>query len=271
MTMSSKLAEKTPFSALIAGMQHDKGNHCITVPPDWLQGRTTYGGLSAALCLEATYRSFDQLPPLRSAQFCFVGPATGNLRISSHLLRTGKSTTLVGCDMTGDNGIAIRSTLCFGAERISSHQYQALAMPVHAEPKECPNYYDWPDSPNFTRHFDARLAAGAMPRTPAAKPEMTVWMRHQDVGDDSSLVRLIALADALPPASLVLSKEPMPLSTLTWSIDMLDGHPFTSTGWWLTRASCDTSLAGYSAQETVIWSPDGKPVFIARQNVALFG
>lgn len=269
--MSNITSEMTPFSVLTAAMVQDNGNHSIVLPADWLQGRTAYGGLSAALCLQATLRSLEELPPLRSAQFCFVGPATGKLSISSDVLRKGKSTTLVGCDLTGDSGLAVRSTLCFGAGRTSSHDHQSFVMPKVAGPEDCPGYYVWPDRPNFMSHFDGRLAAGARPRTLGAKPEMTVWLRHHDAGDEASLVRLLALADALPPPSLVLSKEFIPISTMTWSIDMLDDKPFTSTGWWLVQATANTSREGYSAQETVIWSPDGKPVLVARQNVAIFG
>jgi len=269
--MSNITSEMTSFSVLTAAMEQDNGNHSIVLTADWLQGRTAYGGLSAALCLQATLRSLEDLPPLRSAQFCFVGPATGKLSISADVLRKGKSTTLVGCDLTGDSGLAVRSTLCFGAGRTSSHDHQSFVMPKVASPEDCPGYYVWPDRPNFMSHFDGRLAAGARPRTVGAKPEMTVWLRHHDAGDEASLVRLLALADALPPPSLVLSKEFIPISTMTWSIDMLDDKPFTSTGWWLVQATANTSREGYSAQETVIWSPDGKPILVARQNVAIFG
>lgn len=117
--MSNITSEMTPFSVLTAAMVQDNGSHSIVLPADWLQGRTAYGGLSAALCLQATLRSIEDLPPLRSAQFCFVGPATGKLSISSDVLRKGKSTTLVGCDLTGDSGLAVRSTLCFVAGRTS--------------------------------------------------------------------------------------------------------------------------------------------------------
>jgi acyl-CoA thioesterase len=263
--------ELTPFSALTAAMQADQGQHTVTLPSDWLQGRTAYGGLSAALCLEATQRSVPNLPPLRSAQFCFVGPANGPLALKAEVLRQGKSTVLVGTDLTGDSGLAVRSTLCFGAGRASAHNHQTLPMPQVPGPEACPAYYDWPQKPNFMHHFDGRLALGAMPRTPGAQPTMTVWLRHHDAGDESSLVRLLALADALPPAALVLSTEPMPISTMTWSIDMLDAQPFSTTGWWLVQATADTSCEGYSAQSTVIWNPDGKPVLLARQNVAIFG
>ena len=111
----------TPFSALTAAMLDDGDSHLITVPDDWLQGRTAYGGLSAAMTLEAIYRSEKDLPPLRSAQFCFIGPATGELRVSNSVLRKGKSTVVVGASLDGESGIAVRSTLCFGAGRESTH------------------------------------------------------------------------------------------------------------------------------------------------------
>ncbi len=269
--MSRSHSDMTPFSALTAAMQHDGGRHMINLPDDWLQGRTAYGGLSAAMCLEATHRSQENLPPLRSAQFCFIGPATGTLSISSDVLRRGKSTVIVGSDLTGDSGLAVRSTFCFGTSRSSSHDHQALVMPKAAGPDDCPDYYIWPDRPNFMSHFDGRLAAGARPRTTGEKPEMIVWLRHKDAGDETDLLRLLALADALPPASLVLSKEFIPISTMTWTIDILEDKPFTSTGWWLIQTTANTSREGYSAQSTVIWSPDGKPVLTASQNVAIFG
>lgn len=262
---------RTPFSSLTAAMQLSGDRHSITLPSDWLQGRTAYGGLSAALCLEATNRSLTDLPPLRSAQFCFVGPATGQLNISASVLRKGKSTVLVDADLDGDSGLAVRSTFCFGAGRTSAQDYVSLVMPQVAAPAGCPSYYTWPNRPNFMSHFDGRLAAGARPGTPGASPEKTVWLRHCDEGDESSLVRLLALADALPPAAMSLFAEVIPISTMTWSIEMLDALPYTATGWWLVQATADTSREGYSAQSTVIWSPDGKPVLIARQNVAIFG
>lgn len=261
----------TPFSKLTATMQSEDDHRVIDLPADWLQGRTAYGGLTAALCLEASNRSVPDLPPLRSAQFCFIGPATGQLTIRAEVLRKGKSTVLVGADLTGESGLAVRSTFCFGLSRVSAHQHQALKMPQVAAPDECPSYYVWPNRPNFMNHFEGRLAAGYIPGTPDGRPEMTVWLRHRDEGDDSDPVRLLTLADALPPAAVVLSKESIPISTMTWSIDMLNDSPSTSTGWWLVQTAADTSQEGYSAQSTVVWSPDGQPILVARQNVAIFG
>ena len=88
----------TEFSELMQGLARDGASWTVTVNDDWLQGRTIYGGLAGAFCLEATLRQLADLPPLRSAQFAFIGPATGGLRVTPTVLRRGKSTVFVAVD-----------------------------------------------------------------------------------------------------------------------------------------------------------------------------
>lgn len=269
--MTSTSPEMTSFSRLLDALHPQDEGFGATLPTDWLQGRTAYGGLSAALCLAAMHRQHAALPPLRSAQFCFVGPATGALNIQAEILRRGKSTVLADVNLFGEDGLATRSTLCFGAGRASAHDHMVLPVPDVAGPDACPEFYTWPERPNFMNHFTGRLAAGARPRTPGAAPTMTVWLRHRDDGDDSDPVRLLALADALPPAAMTMSTERIMISTMTWSVDMLTAAPATPSGWWLVQAEAEMSRDGYSAQSTKIWNSDGTPILLARQNVAIFG
>ena len=42
-------------------MEADAGTFSTVLPDDWLQGRTAFGGLSAALCWEAAQRADDAL------------------------------------------------------------------------------------------------------------------------------------------------------------------------------------------------------------------
>ena len=46
----------TEFSELMQGLARDGASWTVTVNDDWLQGRTIYGGLAGAFCLEATLR-----------------------------------------------------------------------------------------------------------------------------------------------------------------------------------------------------------------------
>ena len=54
----------TFFSQVLAGIVPKPDGFIITVGDDWRQGRTVYGGLSAALCVECAIRSIRGLPPL---------------------------------------------------------------------------------------------------------------------------------------------------------------------------------------------------------------
>jgi acyl-CoA thioesterase len=88
----------TSFSDLIAAISPEGET---IIPEDWRQGRTTYGGLSAALCVAGALRAVEGLPPLRVAHFAFIGPAAGALRIAATVLRRGKSSVFVGVDLVG--------------------------------------------------------------------------------------------------------------------------------------------------------------------------
>ena len=61
-----------------------------------MQGQTTYGGLSAALCLEGARRLLgEDALPLRSANITFVGAAGGDVDVNASYLRRGKAWPLL--------------------------------------------------------------------------------------------------------------------------------------------------------------------------------
>ncbi|MEH2511857.1 acyl-CoA thioesterase [Nitrobacteraceae bacterium AZCC 1564] len=258
------------FTTLMGSIATNGDICTVTATDDWLQGRTIYGGLAAAFCLESVSRQFGDLPPLRSAQFSFVGPATGSLTIRPAILRKGKSTTFVGAELMGDAGLATRATFCFGAERQSAVEYGKLAAPDVPDPDACPNFFRKLPGLNFAQHFDGRLAAGSFPFSGADDPTIALWMRHQDDAEPNSTAALVALTDAPPPAALLLFKDFGPISTMTWSIDLLTDKLETTNGWWLIRTQAESVLHGYSSQGTVVFNAARQPVLVSRQNVAVF-
>ena len=64
-------------------------SHIVQIPPSWHQGRTAYGGLSAALAYQAAKLAEADLPPLQSAQIAFAGPLAGEVTITASTLRRG--------------------------------------------------------------------------------------------------------------------------------------------------------------------------------------
>lgn len=258
------------FTALMESMTADGETCSVTATEDWLQGRTIYGGLSAAFCLESVARRFGELPPLRSAQFGFVAPAAGTVTIKPTVLRKGKSTVFVGVDLFGEAGLATRATLCYGMARASSALYGALPAPAVPEPETCPPFFRKIPGLNFIQHFDGRFARGHAPFSEGQDPEFGMWLRHADPARPASTAALVALTDAPPPAALVLFKTPGPISTMTWAIDLLTDRLETKDGWWLMQTRAENVASGYSSQATTLWNADRQPVLVSRQNVAVF-
>lgn len=262
----------TEFSELLSGI-HGRGDTLhVEIGEDWRQGRTIYGGLAAALCLEAVLRTLPDLPPLRSAQFAFVGPASGALELRPAELRRGKSTVFAASELHGEAGLATRATFCFGAGRASPLSFAGIAAPPTKPPEDCIEFFRGaPPMLRFLQHIDGRFVSGGLPFSGAKQPDMTLWLRHRDPALTPSLVSLIALADAPPPAVLTMLDRPGgPISTMTWSIDMLSDEIATQDGWWLLRNAADLAAGGYASQTMTIWNAQGRPTMISRQNVAMF-
>ncbi|CAG2158250.1 thioesterase family protein [Cupriavidus numazuensis] len=261
----------TNFSELLTRLARDSGCFSISLPSDWQQGRTAYGGLLAALGLHATQQAFADLPPLRSAQFIFFAPATGALRLTPSVLRRGKSAVFVGVDIESEAGVCARAHFCFGLARDIDQDFLDVPWPAASPAQACPELFTWPNQPQFRQHFEGRLVRGGRPGNPSSRPEMLVWMRHRDKHVAADYVGLLALADALSPAAFAMYQHAVPLSTMTWEIDFLPADcPVSSDGWWLLQCAADYVRHGYSTQGTTIWNSAGRPVLIARQTIALF-
>lgn len=260
----------TLYTDLVAAIAPTDTGWSAHVSDDWKQGRTTYGGLSAALCVEGALRAFPEAPPLRSAQFAFVGPASGELAIAVKPLRQGKSTLFVAVDLVGEQGVATHGVLTFGAARPSVLAYEEVPFPAVAAAGDCEPFF--PESrqgaPHFSAQFEVRKAGGTRPLA-GGEPEYLLWIRHRDPGA-TSLSALVALADMPPPPAMALFPQFGPISTMTWSLDIVGLPEPGDDGWRLLRTRAETIGDGYSTQEMHLWNADGRPLVLARQNVAIF-
>jgi acyl-CoA thioesterase len=259
-----------PFSNLLTTItQHENAFH-VVITEDWQQGRTTYGGLTAALCVEAAIRGAPGLPPLRAAQFTFVGPAAGRVRMTPKILRRGKSTVFMSVDLIGEAGLATHATLVFAAARTSAYRFENLPPPTVPKPDDAPDFFGAGPGPTFAHHFDYRRAGGEMPRSGAAAPFYALWLRHRDVALGGGIPALVALADAPPPAAMALFTQPAPISTMTWYLDLFDIPAEEGAPWRLMTCAAERVADGYSTQEMIMWSEAGVPLAMMRQNVAIF-
>lgn len=240
----------------------------LDAPPSWSQGRTLYGGMTAALGWAAAARRFPELPPLRSVQAAFVGPAAGRLLLAPEVLRQGKSATTIGVDVRGEAGLAARLTFFCGAPRPSKVSHERVASPEAPPPDALPAVLKAGQGPTFAANYDIRHVSGGLPFS-GGPAEFVMWARMREGGGADPLVSLIALADVLPPAAMPVFPEFGVISTLSWSFD-LDSLPEDAAAWYLCRATAESTGDGYSRQAMDVWDSSGRRVLAGRQTVAIF-
>lgn len=240
----------------------------LDAPPAWSQGRTLYGGMTAALGWAAATKAWPDLPPLRSVHAAFVGPAAGHLTLAPEILRQGRSATTVGVDVRGDAGLAARLTFFCGAPRASKVEHQRVSAPEAPAPDELPRVLGSGQGPTFAANYDIRHVSGGLPLS-GGPAEFTMWARLKEDAGVDPLVSLIALADVLPPAAMPVFPEFGVISSLSWSFD-LDRLPEEAGAWYLATATSESTADGYSRQAMDLWDQQGRRVLAGRQTVAIF-
>ncbi len=254
------------FSELLAAMTPAAGGFAATIPENWMQGRTTYGGLTAALCLEAVLRAHPDLPPLRSAQVSSIGPAGGSVVVRPEILRRGKSVAFVGADLATDAGLATRAVFAFGAPRNPAVSASFMPPPDFPPPEQIREPRK-DRMPPFARNFDMRYLTGGKPFSGSSDCDLFLWVKHAD-DRATSLPALLALADMPPPAIFPAMPNVGPISTINWGVNFV-GDIAPTGGWFLMETRAETAADGYTSQDMFVWK-DGMPVMAGRQSVAIF-
>jgi acyl-CoA thioesterase len=247
-------------------------NTPVPVPETWTQGRTAYGGLTAALSVVAAQQAVgDDAPPLRSAHFAFTAPAVDSLELSGTVLRQGRSVTSVSVQAVSQGKVAAQATVVLASPRPSGVVHDLLHAPGVPGPEDCPPFAD-ADSPRpaFAENFDMRRAVGDGPLHPEGPPRYVAWVRHRDAADVDPVVALLALGDALPPAATAVFETWAPVSTITWDVHMCRDDLADASGWFLVDSTGDHAADGYSHQIMRVYDADRRVVMVASQTVAVF-
>lgn len=258
----------TSLRSLLESVREGDGGWVLDQAEGWTQGRTLFGGLTAALSAHVASLSCEALPPLRSVQVAFVGPAAAPVRVEAHELRRGRSSTIVSVDGFAETGLAARALLTYGAPRPSQVSHDSTVAPTAPAPEACEAFMPPREGPQgFFQKFDIRQAGTSRPMS-GGPPEYLAWVRLKEREGVDPTVALLAMADSLPPAAMAVFSAPAPISTMTWAIDI--AHPVDPTGWSLLSSVSEQSANGYSLQSMSMWDEAGRRLAVARQVVAIF-
>jgi acyl-CoA thioesterase len=265
------------FATVLASIETaSDGRLTVAVPPDWLQGRTVFGGMQMALAVRGMRCALpdeSRTLPLRSVQMTFVGPLEGGASalLRPELLRRGRSTLHARCDLLQGDAVACAAVGIFGVSRASQFVHEMPAPDPGKQPDDVADAVLSPGrAPAFTQHFEMRWAAGAPPFSGYPEAHSTIYARLRDRDCDAEDA-LLALADVIPTPVLSMLTQPAPASSLSWMLEVLrDPAQLDLHGWCLIDTRVRAGTDGYLSQTSVLYGPDRHAYSVSHQTVGVF-
>lgn len=242
-------------------------------PTSWCQGRTAFGGLSAALLYQAIRTHVPCERRLLSLSTNFVGPLLADtpFSLSVEILRQGKSSTQVMAKAIQNEQVCVIVQGCFASPRQSSANVsvsKVLGLHPVDERHKLPFIKD--QMPDFFQHIDLCPQQGAMPFSGADTSHIGGWMRLSQTPQHFNEAHVIALTDSWPPTLLQMFKHPAPASSMSWYLEFVQEPNLTPGEWLGFEAITHHSKDGYALEDGCIWSQSGELIALTRQTVALF-
>ncbi|MBL8299465.1 MAG: thioesterase family protein [Rhodanobacteraceae bacterium] len=259
------------LTELIRSVVHTDNRIQVEVSDDWMQGRSVFGGLQAAIAV-AAMRSLAPDLPLRTLQMTFIAPVPmGTVRAVAVLLRSGKSTQHIQARIEDGSGALLALAIgVFGSGRPSRVQRELPIDRLHETGTSTGLPFLPGNTPNFLQHFGVTLHEGALPfaNTPVHTNRYSL-----DLHDEGTTTEwhLLAIADFVPPVALSWMDSAVPGSSLTWMLELLvEDYTTQPLQGWQIGAELVAAGDGYTSQSTWIIAPDGRAVALSRQSMVVF-
>jgi acyl-CoA thioesterase len=249
----------------------------FTVNSSWGQGRTLFGGMSAALALDGISQQVDSQRPLRSLAVNFTGQALAEtpLSITIQPLSNGKSISQINGQVLQNDRVVTQVCACFGVERessinINSPQIELPTLGTHPRLSYMKGL-----TPEFVQHFEFEYTKGQFPFTNSPLNELAGWVRFKKSGSEFTEAHLIALIDAWPPTVLQKLKGFAPCATVSWNIEIVQPlslleQPLNADDWLYYEADIKQAHHGYAHTEAKVYTANGTLLALSRQLIAVY-
>jgi acyl-CoA thioesterase len=259
------------FDALLEQLNTRLTN--LSFPANWCQGRTAFGGLSAAMLYVAMKNRIGNERDILSLTTNFVGPLIADepFDITVEVLCEGKSASQVEARAIQNGKVCVIALGSFAIRRSSNitvHNHAKCLLNPVDDNKLMP--YIEGITPAFFQHMNFNIKRGEMPFTASANNELAGWMRLKELPDKLTIAHILALTDAWPPTPLQMYNQPAPASSMSWYIEFLPHQPLEHNAWLAFEAFTHQASDSYAFEEANIYSQAGELVAMSRQTVALF-
>ncbi|MEN1728355.1 MAG: thioesterase family protein [Pseudomonadota bacterium] len=248
----------------------------VSVPATWAQGRTVFGGLSAALLADTLSRQNEDDRRLRYLEIGFVRPLMTEhpFELSSEPISSGRTVAVQSGQIVQDGAVRVTAQANFvralASEtpvEIDNFKAPELIPPDH---EHC-HRVEGAVAPVFTQHIDFRFAGGGAPFSGRGSDELCGWMRFDEPPAQLDTTHLVTLIDAWPPLVSSYYKRPVSMSSVNWQlhfaepVDGISGSEFLGY-----RAHANFFRDGYGSSSAEIWAPDGRLLAKSFQTFLVF-
>ncbi len=242
------------------------------MPTGWMQGRSIFGGLTAASVAALGYRHVDPDRTLRTLSIQLIHPTTpGEVQGQLAILREGKNTTFAQAQLQQHGQITATASLVFARSRetskpvLPSQRWMPVTEPPPEQIEDLP--YVPEILPEFTQHIAMRWAQGSPPFSDAQEAHFSGYCRFRAPAGDAEA--LIGLLDAWPCPSLAIVDRPIVASTVTWTAHLLS-IPNDFDGWFAFSYETVAGEGGFHTAVGRLHDPHGNLVGWTEQLVILF-
>lgn len=266
------------FPELIAGRVRGDRTTTFEVTENWLQGRTSFGGLISAYAVQAMRdvagASWPADVSLRALQTSFIAPiGLGKVEVAVRLLREGKSVRQVQAEVRKDGETCSVMLGVFAVPRTSALPVLRPTRPAQAKAADELRSMPFMQgiAPNFLQNFEMRWAEGPPPFSGGTGWSISLYMRPRvhDAGIVSNEVLTVLLADLTPTPMIGHVTRPAPMSSISWALELRPVEGVSSDGWWRADTDALAVEGGYVNQAGRLWAPDSNLAALAYQVVTI--
>lgn len=248
-----------------------EGSFDLQIGSNWSQGRTTYGGLGAALGVTSLRSLVPADRPLRSVLVSFAAPIPvgATVRVDREILRQGGSATSAQVRMIADGTPATVLVATYGAPREAGgvEPEKAKDMPNESDLALSPTV---PGMPGFLDSFDVKWVGNGIPTANSKDTRLQVFARLRDADGVDAAAQFLALADMPPP--IMMSHYPVPTAgaTMSWSLDFVKPPRDWMGGWIYFDYALLSAQNGYCQQAGKLYDETGGLLAVSHQTMVYF-
>ena len=259
------------FDASMRGLwRQDSDTWVAELPEGWMQGRSVYGGLVAAVAAGLARLHIEEERTIRLAQMQLMRPLVPGLvegRVS--VLREGKYASFASVELVQGGEVATAARYVFSRARAGSTSVEPRPAWVGVAPETLPNLPHIPGiMPEFVKNVEMRWESGALPYSGEEQCSFRAYCAFRTPA--GGLEGVLGLLDLFPAPTLGKLTSPAPASTVAWTAHILNA-PERIEGW--CRFEYET-VVGEGGMHTVVgrlYASDGALLGWTEQLVAVYG